>query len=79
MRQFGRSAQADFFPRYGLCFPGIEVGNAAGDFFIPRSFDNCGILARPIEAFKERVPQLRPLFGRERKLCCAKIPSYFEA
>ncbi len=65
MVQFGRKPGLNLFPGYGLNFSGIEVFNAAGDFFVPSGFHRLGVLVGRIEAFQQGAGKLGALLRGE--------------
>ncbi len=62
MSKFGRNPVTDLFPGNGLCFAGIEVRDAARDFFVPGSFDGFGIVMDAIQTLQQRTRQFGAFF-----------------
>lgn len=58
MSEFGRNPVTNLFPGNGLGFPGIEVLEAAGDFFVPGGFHGCGILRAAVQTLQQRAREL---------------------
>ena len=62
MSKFGRNPVTDLFPGNGFCFAGIEVRDAAGDFFVPGGFDGFGIVMSAIQTLQQRARQFSAFF-----------------
>ena len=62
MSKFGRNPVTDLFPGNGSRFAGIEVRDAARDFFVPGSFDGFGIVMGAIQTLQQRACQFGAFF-----------------
>lgn len=62
MSKFGRNAVTDLFPGNGSCFAGIEVRDAARNFFVPGGFDGFGIVRGAIQTLQQRTRQFGAFF-----------------